>query len=112
DSDKIVGARSFQVLDGVASLMVHHPEVFQVEVGGHTDNTGDAAHNTELSKARAAAVVSYLTTKGVDAKRLSSQGYGPDKPIADNKTAGGRTKNRRVEFNIVSSTKKPPPAPK
>jgi outer membrane protein OmpA-like peptidoglycan-associated protein len=112
DGDKIVGKRSFEVLDGVASLMVHHPEIFQIEVGGHTDDAGDAAHNTELSKQRAAAVVAYLTTKGVDAKRLSSQGYGPDKPIADNKTAAGRAKNRRVEFNVVSSTKKPAPPPK
>jgi outer membrane protein OmpA-like peptidoglycan-associated protein len=112
DSDKIIGPQSFKVLDGVASLMVHHPEIFQVEVGGHTDDAGDAAHNTELSKARAAAVVAYLTTKKVDAKRLSSQGYGPDKPIADNKTTAGRAKNRRVEFHIVSSTKKPPAAPK
>jgi len=52
-----------------------------------------------------------LTSKGVDAKRLSSQGYGPDKPIADNKNAAGRAKNRRVEFRIVSSTKKPASPP-
>jgi OOP family OmpA-OmpF porin len=111
DSDKIVGAQSFHVLDAVASVLVHHPEIFQIEVGGHTDSTGDAAHNTELSKQRAASVVAYLTTKGVDAKRLSSQGYGPDKPIADNKNAAGRAKNRRVEFRIVSSTKKPASPP-
>jgi outer membrane protein OmpA-like peptidoglycan-associated protein len=112
ESDKIVGPRSFLVLDGVAALMVHHPEIFQVEVSGHTDSVGDAAHNTELSKQRAAAVVAYLTTKGVDAKRLSSQGYGPDKPIASNMTAPGRAKNRRVEFHVASSVKKlaAPPA--
>jgi OmpA-OmpF porin, OOP family len=112
DSDKIVGAQSFRVLDAVAAILVHHPEIFQVEVGGHTDSTGDAAHNTELSKQRAGSVVLYLTSKGVDAKRLSSQGYGPDKPIADNKNAAGRARNRRVEFRILSSTKKsatPPP---
>ena len=106
DSDKIIGPRSFLVLDAVGGLLAHHPEIFQIEVGGHTDSTGDAAANTDLSKRRAAAVVDYLTTKGVEAKRLSSQGYGPDKPIADNKTAGGRGKNRRVEFRIVSSAKK------
>jgi outer membrane protein OmpA-like peptidoglycan-associated protein len=111
DSDKIVGAQSFRVLDAVAAVLVHHPEIFQIEVGGHTDNTGDAAHNTDLSKQRAASVVAYLTSKGVDAKRLSSRGYGPDKPIADNKNAAGRGKNRRVEFRIVSSTKKPATPP-
>ncbi len=107
DSDKIIGPRSFLVLDGVAALLVHHPEIFQVEVGGHTDDAGDAAHNKDLSKQRAAAVVTYLGGKGVDAKRVSSQGYGPDKPIADNKTAAGRARNRRVEFRILSSAKKP-----
>ncbi len=107
DGDKIVGPRSFLVLDGVAAVLLHRPDIFQVEVSGHTDNTGDAAHNTELSTQRAAAVVTYLTSKGVEAKRLSSQGYGPDKPIADNKTPAGRGKNRRVEFRILSSAKKP-----
>ena len=109
DSDKIVGKRSFVVLDAVASAMVHHPEIFKIEVGGHTDDKGDAAHNTDLSKRRAEVVLQYLITKGVDARRLSSQGYGPDKPIADNKTGPGRAKNRRVEFRILASLKKPTP---
>ena len=106
DSDKIVGKKSFQVLDAVAAALVHHPEIFKLEVAGHTDDKGDAAHNRELSQHRGAAVVDYLAGKGVAPLRLSSAGYGPDKPIADNKTAGGRAKNRRVEFRIVSSTKK------
>ena len=106
DSDKIVGKKSFIVLDAVAGALAHHPEIFKIEVAGHTDDKGDAAHNTDLSKRRAAAVVEYLTTKGIEARRLSSEGYGPDKPIADNKTAPGRAKNRRVEFRILSSTKK------
>ena len=109
DSDKIIGKNSFLVLDAVAAAMVHHPEIFQVEVGGHTDSQGDAAHNRELSKRRAAAVVDYLHSRGVDRRRLTAAGYGPDKSIASNKTAGGRAKNRRVEFNILSSSKKPGP---
>ena len=117
DSDKIVGKKSFLVLDAVAAVLVHHPEIFQIEVGGHTDSQGDADHNRELSKRRAAAVVNYLQSRGVDRRRLTAAGYGPDKAIASNKTAAGRAKNRRVEFNIVSSTKKqgpqgqPPPPP-
>jgi OmpA-OmpF porin, OOP family len=109
DSDKIVGKKSFLVLDAVAAAMVHHPEIFQVEVGGHTDSQGDAAHNRDLSKRRATAVVDYLSTRGVDRRRLTAAGYGPDKSIASNKTAAGRAKNRRVEFNILSSTKKQAP---
>jgi outer membrane protein OmpA-like peptidoglycan-associated protein len=117
DSDKIVGKNSFLVLDAVASALVHHPEIFQVEVAGHTDTQGDAAHNRDLSKRRALAVADYLRNRGVDARRLTAAGYGPDKPIASSKTAAGRAKNRRVEFTILASSMKkgsavPPPPPK
>jgi outer membrane protein OmpA-like peptidoglycan-associated protein len=116
DSDKIVGKNSFLVLDAMAAALVHHPEIFQIEVGGHTDNQGDAAHNRDLSKRRAAAVAEYLHGHGVESRRLTAAGYGPDRAIASNKTPAGRAKNRRVEFNILSSTKKqgsqpPPPKP-
>jgi outer membrane protein OmpA-like peptidoglycan-associated protein len=106
DSDRIVGKKSFFVLNAVVGALQHHHEIFKIEVAGHTDDKGDHDHNVDLSKRRAAAVVEYLTSKGVEARRLSSEGYGPDKPIADNKTNAGRAKNRRVEFRIVSSTKK------
>jgi outer membrane protein OmpA-like peptidoglycan-associated protein len=115
DSDKIVGKNSFLVLDAVAAALKHHPEIFQIEVGGHTDNQGDAAHNRDLSKRRAAAVAEYLHGRGVDSRRLTAAGYGPDRAITSNKTAAGRAKNRRVEFSILASTKKqgsPPPPPK
>ncbi len=108
DSDKIVGKKSFLVLDSVAAAMVHHPEIFKVEVAGHTDNVGDRAHNVDLSKRRAQAVTTYLVSKGVDAKRVTATGYGPDKPLGENKSAAGRAKNRRVEFLIQESTKKTP----
>jgi OmpA-OmpF porin, OOP family len=106
-SDKIVGKKSFLVLDAVAALLVHHPEITKLEVAGHTDGMGDPAQNRDLSKRRAAAVVAYLTGRGVDATRLTAAGYGPDRSIADNRTAANRAKNRRVEFVIQSSTKKP-----
>jgi outer membrane protein OmpA-like peptidoglycan-associated protein len=108
DSDKIIGPKSFLVLDAVAAALVHHPEIFQVEVAGHTDNQGDAVHNRDLSKRRAAAVVEYLHNRGVESRRLTAAGYGPDKAIASNKTAAGRAKNRRVEFTILSSSSKKP----
>ena len=66
--------------------------------GGHTDNTGSKATNQRLSAARATAVRDLLISKGVDASRMTAKGYGPDKPVADNKTVAGRAANRRVEL--------------
>jgi outer membrane protein OmpA-like peptidoglycan-associated protein len=108
NSDKIVGKPSFAVLDAVAAILTHHPEITRLEVGGHTDSTGDRMHNLDLSNRRAAAVQAYLVRKGVDAARLSSKGYGPDKPIVENKSAAARAKNRRVEFRILSATSSSP----
>lgn len=88
------------VLDGVAQSLITNTDV-KVEVGGHTDSTGARATNVRLSQSRAEAVVAYLVSKGVPAGRLSAKGYGPDEPIADNKTADGRAKNRRVELRRV-----------
>lgn len=68
------------------------------EVGGHTDNVGQPAANQALSQRRAAAVAAFLVGKGVDAKLLSSKGYGESAPIGDNATAEGKAKNRRIEF--------------
>ncbi|MCG9790968.1 DUF5723 family protein [Flavobacterium algicola] len=68
---------------------------------GYTDSTGIAAKNLQLSKDRAAAVKNYLIAKGISADRLTSEGYGIDKPIASNKTVAGRAENRRVEIILV-----------
>ncbi|AKT39053.1 OmpA family protein [Chondromyces crocatus] len=105
-SDKIQGAPSFSVLDAVVSVLKVHPEIFQIEVAGHTDNVGPADMNRTLSQKRAETVVAYLVSKGIASDRLIAKGYGPDKPIADNLTNAGRQKNRRVEFNTVKSPKK------
>ncbi len=72
-----------------------------VEIGGHTDNTGSAKLNEKLSLARAESVKAWLVGRGIDASRISTKGYGPSKPIADNKTAEGKQKNRRIEFTRV-----------
>jgi outer membrane protein OmpA-like peptidoglycan-associated protein len=86
------------ILDKVAESLNNNPEV-NVEVGGHTDNRGTRAANLRLSQARAFAVRQYLIEKGVAASRITAQGYGPDKPVADNTTATGRAANRRVELS-------------
>ena len=71
-----------------------------LEVGGHTDKVGDMAINTRLSRKRAEFVKDYLTANGLQANRLSAQGYGPNNPIASNLTPKGRAKNRRVEVRL------------
>lgn len=112
-SDKITGAVSFAVLDAVTSVLRLRPEIMLIEVAGHTDNVGNEKQNVDLSQKRAEAVVTYLSTKGsIDKGRLQAKGYGPSKPVADNKTNAGRQKNRRVEFIILrNALKEAPPAP-
>ena len=85
------------VLDKVAGQLNGAPDV-NVEVQGHTDNTGAAANNTRLSGLRAEAVRAYLASKGVAAARLTAKGYGSSVPVADNATPAGRAQNRRVEL--------------
>lgn len=84
----------------VIPILNEYPQAkFVVE--GHTDSTGSKKRNEELSDERAAAVKDYLISHGVDASRLTSKGYGPDKPVATNNTKEGRLQNRRVEINLV-----------
>lgn len=92
-------AKSFKPLNDVAKIMADHSEL-KLDISGHTDNTGDAAKNQTLSENRAKAVLDYLVKKGVAADRITSAGYGQDQPVADNATAAGRAKNRRVEIKV------------
>lgn len=98
---------STKVLDDVVKFLKKHPEIKKIQIGGHTDNTGDAAKNMKLSEERAAAVKNYLIKKGIDKKVLESKGFGQTKPISDNKTDEGKYQNRRVEFKILNPA---PPA--
>ncbi len=101
---------SEESLQGVLKVLQEHPEIQKVRVEGHTDNKGAKAHNKTLSKNRAASVVKWLVAKGIDKKRLSSDGFGDEKPIDTNDTEEGRRNNRRVEFHIEASAEAAPAA--
>jgi OOP family OmpA-OmpF porin len=70
---------------------------------GHTDSIGTDAYNQKLSVRRAESVKAYLQSKGVEANRIYTEGKGEKQPVADNKTAAGRAKNRRVEIEVVGT---------
>ena len=91
--------KSYKSLNEVAGLLAADPSLL-INIDGHTDSTGKAEKNMVLSDSRANAVKTYLTGKGVDETRMTATGFGPEKPIATNKTAAGRAKNRRVELNV------------
>jgi len=95
-------AESNSELDRLVKLMKDVPNL-KIELSGHTDNTGSATLNNELSQARAEAVVSYLTSKGIAGSRMTAKGYGSSQPIDTNATASGRQENRRTEFKITGN---------
>ncbi|MEO0557953.1 MAG: OmpA family protein [Bacteroidota bacterium] len=86
---------STQILDGVAQMLLQHPEV-RLRVEGHTDNTGTAAGNERLSQQRAESVRDFLVGRGIASDRLVPMGMGQNQPIASNDTEDGRQRNRRV----------------
>jgi outer membrane protein OmpA-like peptidoglycan-associated protein len=96
----VLTSNSYTILDQVYESLVEWPEV-KLEIQGHTDNVGNNMTNLKLSQKRADAVRLYLIQKGIDSARLRSVGYGEEFPIADNHTAGGREKNRRVEMRRI-----------
>jgi OmpA-OmpF porin, OOP family len=93
-------AESFPLLDRLASQMKLKPTVM-IEVAGHTDSDGEEAANLTLSQARANAVKTYLTNKGITATRIATKGFGESKPVADNETPAGKAKNRRTELRVT-----------
>jgi len=92
---------SNESLDQIYKFMDNNGSV-RLEISGHTDNTGSLKVNTNLSQARAKAVVGYLTGRGIDKTRLEYKGYAFTQPIAPNDTPEGREMNRRVEFEVLS----------
>ncbi len=99
----VILKKSYPVLDAVAAALRQLPQLPQIVVQGHTDNRGKAERNTALSAQRARSVASYLVAKGIAAARLTAEGFGPSRPVADNKTAKGRARNRRVDFIFAAS---------
>ena len=86
----------------MAATLNENPNI-RVEVAGHTDNTGGRALNERLSVARAESVKNYLVSKGIEANRVYTEGKGEASPVADNKTKEGKSKNRRVEIEVVGT---------
>ena len=93
---------SMGTLNQIKAVMASDPTL-KFEIDGHTDNTGDAAHNMTLSQQRADAVKAQLIAMGISADRLTTKGYGDTKPMASNDTQDGKANNRRVEFVRTSS---------
>jgi outer membrane protein OmpA-like peptidoglycan-associated protein len=99
-SSAIIGPGSAGLLDSVAIAAAACPGVLRIE--GHTDNSGGAALNQDLSRSRAEAVRAALVQRGVPGQRLTVEGFGASQPIASNGTAEGRERNRRIEMRVVS----------
>lgn len=89
--------QSFTVLDQIVGLMRKYPQ-YSISIEGHTDTTGTPERNQTLSDSRARACYDYLVQKGIPANRMSSKGFGQNRPLYDNETEEGRKANRRVEF--------------
>lgn len=98
----VIQRRSYPLLMNVADVLNNHPEIKEVLIEGHTDSRGNYKYNVELSKRRAKAVLEFLVNKGeVDRDRLTSEGFGPDRPLVPNaKTSTEHARNRRVEFSF------------
>ena len=96
----VIKDESIPSLTELADVLVKKPE-WKLQIAGHTDNVGAAQSNLVLSKKRSEAVKRFMVSKGIDAERLTALYFGETDPIADNNTAEGRQKNRRVEMTII-----------
>lgn len=96
----VIDATSQKEVENIAEILKAFPNV-SIKVGGYTDNTGSSAINTKLSADRAANVVKALVEKGIDVKRLESEGYGPLHPVASNDTEEGKAQNRRIAVRVT-----------
>ena len=95
-----IRSESRPILDEAAAVLARNPGL-RIEIQGHTDSKGRPQYNRTLSQERAEAVRDYLIEHGVPAQQLTSRGYGPDRPRANNRTKQGRAQNRRIEFKVL-----------
>ena len=91
---------SYSILDRAVAVLKEYSDI-RLEISGHTDSRGKADYNRDLSQRRADAVKMYFIANGIDQNRLTTIGYGLDRPVADNGTESGRSKNRRTEFRLL-----------
>ncbi len=91
--------KSYPALNALVKVMADDPTL-QLTLEGHTDNVGDEIKNQQLSEDRANAARAYFVKKGIADSRITAVGFGETRPVADNETPAGRTRNRRVEFSI------------
>ncbi|TXH03485.1 MAG: hypothetical protein E6R07_11535 [Nevskiaceae bacterium] len=99
DSDRLTPAAK-EILNQVAATLQAYPDI-KVDLEGHTDSIGSDAYNMGLSEKRAISVKNYLTSSGVNGKRMNPVGYGKTRPIDTNETETGRENNRRVELRVI-----------
>lgn len=98
DTDKSnLTSEGKEVVDQIATALTKEDKL-KISIEGHTDNTGDAAHNKKLSTERANAVLTALTADGIDKSRLKAQGFGAERPLVANDSESNKAKNRRVEL--------------
>lgn len=95
---------SHGLLNDVATVLKDNPGIKKIRIEGHTDSQGSDIYNQRLSDDRAKSVRDFLIDAGIDENRMEAVGYGESQPLADNETAAGREKNRRVEFNIIEGS--------
>ncbi|MEM1216865.1 MAG: thrombospondin type 3 repeat-containing protein [Bacteroidota bacterium] len=93
-------AESYPILNQISDILKRYP-AYRLRISGHTDNLGDSDENQRLSEERAEACYQYLLAQGATASRMTYAGFGEDYPISSNRTASGRTLNRRVEFELI-----------
>jgi type IX secretion system PorP/SprF family membrane protein len=96
----IKGKESFDLLNELVKIMKDNPSI-KIEIGGHTDNVGNAETNKTISQERANACKAYVASKGIASERLTAVGYGQSKPLVANNSEENKAKNRRVEFKII-----------
>jgi outer membrane protein OmpA-like peptidoglycan-associated protein len=95
----VVKKSSYKLMDEIVKILNDYPD-YMMTIEGHTDNVGSDEANLKVSRERANAVKNYFISKGISTDRLQADGFGESKPVADNKTAAGRAKNRRVTLDL------------